>query len=164
MHTAFNNLPDTARLWIYQSSRPLTDAEVASLEAELQPAVNNWAAHGTPLLASAAVLHHRFILIAVDEQHHPPSGCSIDASVRWVRELGLALQTDFFDRSVAFVSADGVVHTLPLPQIKAAVADCQLTPETPIFNNLIATKGELVNWQVRAGDSWLKRYFKTQTV
>ncbi|WP_128547434.1 hypothetical protein [Larkinella soli] len=165
MWTSFDKLPDTARTWVYQSSRPLTEAEVAAIEKDIQPAVDNWAAHGTPLLGSVQLRNNRFLIIAVDEGHHLPSGCSIDASVRWVREIGLALNTDFFDRSVAFLSQDGVAHTLPLPQVKAAVADGQITPETTIFNNLVATKAELENnWQVKAGDSWLKRYFNRATV
>lgn len=161
----FDKLPHTARIWIYQSSRPLTDAEATAIEQDIQPAVANWAAHGVPLLASAQLIHHRFLIIGVDEGHHPPSGCSIDASVRWVREIGMALNTDFFDRSVAYVAPDGLVHTLPLAHVKAAVADGQLTPETTIFNNLTATKAELeTHWQIKAGDSWLKRYFQKQTV
>jgi hypothetical protein len=161
----FNQLSDTARIWIYQSSRPLTDAEAAAIEQNLQPVVANWAAHGTPLLASAAVYHNRFVVIGADEAHHQPSGCSIDASVGWVREIGTALNVDFFDRSVAYVSADGSVQTLALPQLKAAVAEGTISPDSTIFNNLAATKAELQrNWQVKASDSWMKRYFKNQTV
>ncbi|RAJ97904.1 hypothetical protein LX87_02810 [Larkinella arboricola] len=162
MWTSFNQLPDTARVWIYQSARPLTDAEVSAIENELQPAVDNWAAHGTPLLGSAQLLHNRFLIVGVDEGHHLPSGCSIDASVRWVREIGLALKTDFFDRSAAFVTAEGAIETVALPQIKAAVTEGRITPETTVFNNLVATKAELAgNWRIKAEDSWLKRYFKT---
>jgi len=165
MWTPFNQLPETARIWIYQSGRTLTEPEVAAVERELQPAVDHWAAHGSPLLASARLFHNRFLVIAVDEAHHLPSGCSIDASVRWVRELGQTLDTDFFDRSVAYIASDGLVHTVPLAHLKATVADGQLKPDTVIFNNLVATKGELEHgWQVRAGDSWLKRYFKHQAV
>ena len=161
MWIPFNQLPDTARVWVYQSARPLTDAEVAVIETDLQPAVDGWAAHGTPLLGSAQLLNNRFLIVAVDEGHHLPSGCSIDSSVRWVREIGQTLNTDFFDRSAAFVTADGSIETVALPQIKAAVAEGRLAPDTTVFNNLVATKAELRNnWQIKATDSWLKRYFK----
>ncbi|GAB3268663.1 hypothetical protein GCM10027347_38230 [Larkinella harenae] len=164
MWTSFNQLPDTARVWVYQAARPLTNAEVAAIETDLQPAVESWAAHGTPLLGSAQLLHNRFLIVAVDEGHHLPSGCSIDSSVRWVREIGQKLNTDFFDRSAAYVTADGSIETVALPQIKAAVAEGRLAPETTVFNNLVATKRELENnWQIPAGDSWLKRYFKKVT-
>lgn len=165
MWIPFDQLPDTARVWIYQAARLLTDAEVAVIETDLQPAVDSWAAHGTPLLGSAQLRHNRFLIVAVDEGHHLPSGCSIDSSVRWVRQIGQALNTDFFDRSAAFVTTDGAIETITLPQIKAAVADGRITPETTVFNNLVATKTDLLNhWQIKATDSWLKRYFKTTVV
>ncbi|GAB3320631.1 hypothetical protein GCM10027299_14060 [Larkinella ripae] len=161
MWIPFNKLPDTARVWVYQSARPLTDAEVSAIETDLKPAVDGWAAHGTPLLGSAQLLHNRFLIVAVDEGHHLPSGCSIDASVRWVRGISQTLNTDFFDRSPAFLTTDGTIETVALPHLKAAVADGRITPETTVFNNLVATTRELAgNWQIKAGDSWLKRYFK----
>ncbi|GAB3911636.1 hypothetical protein GCM10028803_53590 [Larkinella knui] len=164
MWISFNQLPDTARVWVYQAARELTDAEVTAIENDMQSAVDSWAAHGTPLLGSAKLLNNRFLIVAVDEGHHLPSGCSIDSSVRWVRGIGQALNTDFFDRSAAFVTASGSIETVALPQIKAAVTEGRITPETTIYNNLVATKAELLNhWQIRAADSWLKRYFKNVT-
>lgn len=51
-------------------------------------ALNQWAAHGQALLASSKVIDNRFIIIGVDEGFHVPSGCSIDASVRSLQEIG----------------------------------------------------------------------------
>ncbi|MDZ7936146.1 MAG: hypothetical protein U5M51_14505 [Emticicia sp.] len=36
------------------------------------------------------------------------SGCSIDASTRWFKELGDALNIDFFDRSQAYFEGDEI--------------------------------------------------------
>lgn len=162
----FDSITNDARLWVYQADRPLTSADVAAIGKALQPALNGWAAHGQPLLASAAVLENRFLVIAVDEDHSLPSGCSIDASVRFVRDVGQQLSrsggpVDFFDRSAAYRANDGSVQTLALGNIKTAVADGKLTPDTPVFNTLVKTKAELTtDWQKRAADTWLKRYFK----
>lgn len=165
----FEKLTNDARLWVYQASRSLTPADVAAIEAALQPALNGWAAHGQPLLASAAVVENRFVLVAVDEDQALPSGCSIDASVRFLQTIGQQLSQsgspiDFFDRSAAYRSADGLVETVALPDIKAAVVAGRLTPETPVFNTLAKTKAEfLTTWQLKASDTWLKRYFKSVT-
>lgn len=164
MYTDFGNLPDDARVWVYQADRPLSDEDVTEIRRALQPALNGWAAHGQPLLASALVVENRFVVIGVDEGYNLPSGCSIDASVRTLRDLGGQIGVDFFDRSVVS-SADGVVQTFTLPTIKAAVADGLLTPDTTVFNALVKTKAEFrTNWRVRAVDSWLKRYFKNVTI
>lgn len=166
----FDKIADDARVWVYQASRPLSRAEVLTVEYALKPALDGWAAHGQPLLASANVLENRFVIVAVDEDQALPSGCSIDASVHFVQSIGQQLgQTgapvDFMDRSAAYQSTDGSVETLALPDIKTAVANGRLTPETPVFNTLVKTKAEfLSHWQVKAADTWLKRYFKNATV
>lgn len=161
MYIDFDKLPDTARVWVYQADRSLTDSEVKTIREALQPALSQWAAHGQPLLASAQVVENRFVIVAVDEDYTLPSGCSIDASVRTIQEIGRQVSVDFFDRSAAIQAADGSVQTFALPAIKTAVADGTLTPETPVFNTLVKTKAEfLSDWRIRAADSWLKRYFK----
>ena len=172
MYINFNELPDSARVWVYQADQPLSDGDVARTQQLLQHALSEWAAHGQPLLASAQVIENRFVVIGVDEGYNLPSGCSIDASVRTLRDVGQQVgrgdadaahrPIDFFDRSVAIRSADGSVQTLALPALKQAVADGLLTPDTPVFNTLSATKAEfLTRWQVRAADSWVNRYFRT---
>ncbi|MGF7219198.1 hypothetical protein GGR92_005380 [Spirosoma lacussanchae] len=164
MYTDFKTLPDGARVWVYQASRPLSDADVLAIEQRLKPALSDWAAHGQPLLASAQVVENRFVVVGVDEGFNLPSGCSIDASVRTLREIGQQLSVDFFDRSAAIRQADGAVGTFALPAIKAAVANGTIQPDTPVFNTLVKTKAEfLTDWQIRAADSWLKRYFSSIT-
>ncbi len=165
MYTDFNTLPDHARVWVYQANRPLTDAEVSEIDTTLQTSLSTWAAHGQPLLASARVVENRFVVVGVDEGYSLPSGCSIDASVRILREIGLKIDRgdgplDFFDRSAAVRGTDGEVQTYPLPTLKAAVTDGLIKPDTSVFNTLVKTKAELLtDWQIRASESWLKRYF-----
>jgi hypothetical protein len=161
MYIDFDKLPDSARVWVYQANRPLADGEVKTIEEALQPALSQWSAHGQPLLASAQVVENRFVIVGVDEGYTLPSGCSIDASVRTVQEIGRQVSVDFFDRSAAVQTVDGSVQTFALPAIKTAVADGVLIGDTPVFNTLVKTKAEfLSDWRIRAADSWLKRYFK----
>lgn len=160
MYTDFNTLPDYARVWVYQADRPLTDAEVATIDTDLKSSLSQWAAHGQPLLASAQVVENRFVVVAVDEGYNLPSGCSIDASVRTLREIGQQIGADFFDRSAAVRTVDGDVRVYPLPTLKAAVTNGLIAPDTTVFNTLVKTKADfLADWQVHAADSWLKRYF-----
>ena len=169
MYTPFAQLPDDARLWVYQANRSLTDVDVDQIESSLQPALSQWAAHGQPLLASAQVVANRFVVIAVDEGHNLPSGCSIDASTHFLKTIGQQLSgnspVDFFDRSAAYVGptrsdGSGEVLTLALPTIKHAVMDGRLTPNTLVFNTLVSTKAEFAaNWMKPASQTWLNRYF-----
>jgi len=166
MYIPFSQLPDDARVWVYQANRLLTTADVDHIQSSLQPALSQWAAHGQPLLASAEVVANRFVVVAVDEGHNLPSGCSIDASTHYLKNIAQQLSSgdsgplDFFDRSAAYVGPNGDVLTLPLPTIKHAVMDGRLTPDTTVFNTLVNTKAEFKSkWQLPASQTWLNRYF-----
>lgn len=162
MLISFDQQPDHARVWIYQANRPLTDAEAIFVQQTLENQTIGWAAHGAPLTGSVQTLHNRFVVVAVDETQNMPSGCSIDASTRWLKDLGVDMNVDFFDRSAAYLNGDEVT-TLVLNELKAAVTDGRLTPEILVFNNLVPTLGDFRrSWQVPASQSWLARYFKKQ--
>lgn len=170
MVISFDQITPNARLWVYQANRALTADEAGTIEAALQPALENWAAHGHPLLAAAKVVDGRFLLLAVDEGAGLPSGCSIDSSVHTVQEIGQAFgrtgaPIDFMDRSVTYLDTNGAVQSLPLGSLKAAFADGTLTAETTVFNTLVKTKAEyLAAWHVPAAQTWLKRYIKPVAV
>ena len=95
MYIDFDKISQNARIWVYQTNHQLADNEIVAIENYLKPAVNQWAAHGASLLVSAKVLHNRFVIIALDQDMNEASGCSIDASTRWFKELGEALNVDF---------------------------------------------------------------------
>jgi hypothetical protein len=160
----FDNQPDYARLWIYQANRNLTDAEVTHSQQFIEDSIRQWAAHGTALYGSVWVAHSRFVIVALDEAQNMASGCSIDTSTRWLKELGQVLNIDFFDRSVAFWK-DNEIHSAPMLALKSLVAQGAFMPDTVVFNNMISTKAALqTQWQLKASDTWTKRYFVPQSV
>jgi hypothetical protein len=137
---------------------------VQTIQQVLENQINNWAAHGASLAGSTQILHNRFVVVAVDEMQNQASGCSIDASTRWLKDLGAELNIDFFDRSVAFLQ-NNELKTVEIGKIKTLVAEDILTPDTLIFNNLVPNIQKFKNnWNVKASDSWMKRYFQIATV
>ena len=162
MHVAFDQLPATARVWIYQASRPLTSAETVGLLPALARFAEEWTSHGRSLLASATVLHQHFLVLGLDEAVAGASGCSIDASVRFVAQLERHLGLELLEKSqLAFVQA-GQVQLLDRRELKTAVASEAIAPDTLYFDNTLATKSELdTQWPRPAGETWLARYFGT---
>ena len=162
MYVAFDQLPATARVWIYQASRPLTSAETVGLLPALARFAEEWTSHGRSLLASAEVLHQHFLVLGLDEAVAGASGCSIDASVRFVRQVEQHLGLELLDKSRLAMIENGQVQLLDRRELKAAVASGMLTPDTLYFDNTLATKGELdTQWPRPAGQTWLARYFGT---
>jgi hypothetical protein len=160
MHVAFDQLPATARVWIYQAARPLTEPEVVTALPLLAHFSAEWTSHGRNLLASAEVLHQQFLVIGLDEGVADASGCSIDASVRFVAQLEQRFGVELLDKSRLAFLQNGVVQLLKHNEIKAAVAAGTVGPDTFYFDNTLATKGELdTHWPRPAAETWLARYF-----
>jgi hypothetical protein len=165
MYAPINTLHENSRLWIYQTSRALNEQEELTIAETLKAFCDQWAAHGSGLKTSFRIDHHRFILLAVDEQVAGASGCSIDSSVRVLKELEQKLNLDFFDRSeIAFWNGNEVV-THPLTQLKNLFADGRLNHDSETFNTLAATLGDWnENPRMSVANSWLKRYLPKVSV
>lgn len=160
MYIPFDELPPHARLWIYQSSRPLTAAEQAEIKPVLQRFATEWSSHGKGLQASASLLHDRFLVLANNETETAASGCSIDASTRFVRELEERFGVSFFDRSQLAFLNKGEVETVAIGDLKNKVAAGDINKDSLYFDTLVNNYGELQQaWPKPAGSSWLSRYF-----
>jgi hypothetical protein len=160
MIAKFEELPESARVWIYQADKLFTDEQERFIESRATEFCNQWAAHGTPLASSFKVLHGKFLVLAVDEGVNMASGCSIDSSVHFIKSLEQNLQVNFFDRTqVAFLINDQI-FTTALQEIKSEIDNGKIGEETLTFNLQAQNLGEFnENWLVPAGASWMKRYF-----
>jgi hypothetical protein len=160
MFVPFNELPSTARIWVYQTDRPLSSEEQSRMEKQAREFVTQWTAHGQNLKGSAEVRNNFFLVLGVDEQAASPSGCSIDASVRFIRELEQEYSLNFFDRKRITFELDGELRQVPLSSLKELVSTQQVTSHTHFFDPLVQTKSELEqHWPREAGASWLSRFF-----
>ncbi len=160
MYVAFDHLPPHARVWIYQASRPLSEEELVPLLPRLAAFAEEWTSHGRQLAASAQFLHRQFLVLGLDEAVAGASGCSIDASVRFVQSLEQHLGIELLEKSRMAFLADGQVRLLARRELRAAIAAGEITADTLYFNNTLITKGELTtNWPSPAGQTWLASYF-----
>lgn len=133
-----------ARVWIYPTSRPLTEQEAKQILDRSQRFIDQWSAHGAKLEADTRLLHKHFLVIAVNEASAAASGCSIDASVHFIRQLGAEMDIDFFDRMLFhYRAADGSVQSLPRAEFRAAYDRGDLTGSTFVFDPLVKTVAEL---------------------
>lgn len=162
MYIQFEQLRNDARIWIYQADRLLNPEEINFLAQNLENFTNQWAAHKKPLDSSFVILNNTHVIIGVDESVNGASGCSIDALVHIVQELGQKLQVNFFDRKTVAYVEDQQVKIASFDKLKTFIEQGAIKPDTLVFNNLVSSK-ELLNtdWKIEARNSWLKRYFKS---
>lgn len=159
MITNFENLPDDSRIWVYQSNRKLSDAEVSAIFPKIEAFLENWTAHGSDLEAGFEIKYNRFIVLGLNQANASASGCSIDASVHFIQSLEKELDIDLLDKmNVTFYSGEYIAHK-SLSDFRKMAKAKSVSPNTVVFNNLVNTKAEyLENWEVPAKESWHNRF------
>lgn len=160
MYVDFKDLPDTARIWVYQSDRELNSSQTEEMSQVLKDFVEEWTRHGKDLKGSFAILHNHFIVIGVDESFNQISGCSIDASTHVFKRFEQQFGIDLFNKlNTAFRSGDHI-NVVSMSDFQRFVREERITEETTVFNNMVQTKGDLgISWEVPAAKSWHSRYF-----
>jgi len=160
MFVPFDTLPKHSRIWIYQSNRKFSDEEVAEISEATQGFLENWSAHGQGLEASFLMQYNRFIVIAVNQDAQSATGCSIDASVKFIQDLEAKYQVDLLDKmNVTYKQGEFIAHKT-LIEFKQMAKAKSVSANTIVFNNLVNTIEEWQDfWEVPASDSWHNRFF-----
>lgn len=145
-----------SRVWIYQSSRLFFLSEALNIETGLQNFVNGWTSHGAEVRAYGNLFFGQFLVLIADETRAGVSGCSTDASVRFVKALGEQFKVDFFSRTnLAFFVKDKI-QILPMAQMEYAVSGGFIEPDTLYFNNLVGNLEALRrSWIIPVKNSWI---------
>lgn len=153
----YKELPGDTRLWIYQCDRKLSDSEIEAIKEQGDNFIDNWAAHGEKLQAAFEILHSQFLIIFADEDEAKASGCSIDRSLHFIKNLEQEYSISLLNRTLVAYIVDGEdeIVTLPQEEFVGLVAQGTLNENTIVFNNLVTTKQDLeTKWQVPIKKSW----------
>jgi hypothetical protein len=144
-----------SRVWIYQSDRKFTSTEESEILNKLASFTNQWKAHGNELLAKAEIRYGFFIILTVDESQAGVTGCSIDSSVRLIKEIEQEYHVDLFNRFNIAYKVNGEVVVNSKEDFETLVNIKQVTPETIVFNNMVQNLAELERkWEVSFQNSW----------
>jgi len=159
MFTEYKNLPNNSRVWIYQSDREFTANEIEFISEKAIDFINQWTRHGDDLKGSFTIKYNQFLVLAVDESFNNVSGCSIDSSVRFIKELENELKLDLMDKMNVTFKDNENINLVKLFDFQKFAKEQKVTAETIVFNNMVATKEDFEsNWEIPAKDSWHKRF------
>lgn len=159
MFTEYNNLPNNSRVWVYQADREFSIEEIEYISAKAILFIDNWTRHGDDLKGSFTIKYNQFLVLMVDESFNNVSGCSIDASVRFVQELEKELKVDLMNKmNISFKDGENI-NIVKLSDFQQYAKEKKITVNTVVFNNMINTKEDFENnWEVTADKSWHKRF------
>ena len=153
----FAALPDHGRLWVFPAARELAGHEERRLLAEVDAFLEGWAAHGDPLTAGYAWTEDRFLLVAVDRRSVPPSGCSIDALMRALKELEARTGKRLVDHGPVYVRDEtGEVIRMSRKEFRDAAARGAVTLDSRVFDTTLTSLGayRAGRMEVPARASW----------
>lgn len=161
MKVAFEQLPENAKVWVYQSSDKLSPEQVKIVEELAAVFLNQWESHGIPVQGSVDIINDLFIRIAAFTNEASMCGRAQDAQVRLAKELENELNVQLTNRMLVTFTIDGEERVFHMNDVPALIARGEVTDDTPFYNNIIQSKKEYSEkWKVRAADSWLNRYFQ----
>jgi hypothetical protein len=160
MLVPFDQLPDSARIWIFQSSARLTDVAAEDLQRVTESFVENWTAHQAALHGAVIIVDHRFLVVAVDEEITGASGCSIDKLSQFMRGREQAMNVKWFDRLlVSYKDANGDAHQCRLSDIEEKLHSGELSGETPVYDTTVENVGAFRSrFIIALKNTWLNRY------
>lgn len=144
-----------SKIWIYQANRFFTEFESNKINTLLTNFTQNWQAHGASLSAGYEIRHNLFILLWVDETLAGASGCSIDSSVKAIKQIDEDFKVDLFNRfNMAYIQNE-VVMVTDKENFENLVKIDVINQKTIVFNNLVNTYGDLDNnWKTPFAKSW----------
>ena len=161
---SFDSLPDTARLFSFNSDRALSADEIPALRTEMEGFLGEWTAHRRELEVGYDIRYNRFLLIGVDESLRSPSGCSVDALVAALKSIGSRFGVELVD-SPDITYRDGEkVEAVTRSEFERLVESGKVSGTTIVFDRMAPSMGDLRHgtWERPARDSWHGRAFNFQ--
>lgn len=156
----FDHLPDSARLWIFASDRPLPGDEAKPVLDAVDEFLESWKAHGVPLVCAREWRENRFLAIGVDVTAENASGCSIDGLFRALQQLERSIGTRLVGGGRVFFRTASGIEATSRADFADRVKRGEIEPTTPVFDiGLNAAAAWRTRFEQPAGSAWTSSYF-----
>lgn len=143
-------LSDDAKIWIFGISPRLDDTHATTLLRQVDAFLENWDAHGHPVLSGRDLIDGSFLVIAA-EKSSETSGCSIDRLFRVIQDTERNAKVSMLDANRIFYRDEaGTVHAATRADFRSLA-----TADTVVCDVTSTRLGDLRSgaWQQRVADS-----------
>lgn len=160
MYLPFDQMPEYSRVWVYQADQKFSEPDEEVLRDRMKSFCEGWNSHGNLMPTSFDIVENQILLLAVDESNLGASGCSIDSSVRTLRELENMLNINLTDQGkISLKKSTGEMKVISALGVKSKVTSGEIDLETEVINPMIRVKADLKNLWQPVRNSWLNKYF-----
>ena len=144
---------------IFPASRSINHEEKLDIFMKIKDFLTSWKAHGNPLQSNVCIEYEQFIIIRVDENIEPASGCSLDALNNFIRKIEQKYQLGLFNRMKALFLENNTLKTLKLRDFRAALKNKELRSDILVFDFSSNNEEECSKrFLLPLKESWAKDY------
>lgn len=160
MYLPFDQMPEYSRVWVYQADLKFSESDQKALRDRMKSFCEGWNTHGNLMSTSFDIVENQILILAVDESNLGASGCSIDSSVRTLRELENTLNINLTDQGkISLRRSTGEMKVISALGVKSKVTSGEIDLQTEVINPMIRVKADLQNLWQPVRNSWLNKYF-----
>ncbi len=158
-----NNLMDngfspTSKLWIYTSDKSFDKTDELQIQNDLDNFCSHWDSHGILLNAKGFILLSRIIVLVVDDANNSISGCSMDKSVAFLKNLENKYKISLFNRLLQTGFFDGQWQTFSTDIWADKLKANEISLNSLFIDTLVSNLQDFQNNGVKKlGEFWLKR-------
>ncbi len=159
MFVEYSTISDTAKVWVYPSSRKFYPNEIEEVTQKIQSFIQNWKAGDEDFTASFQFLYDRFIVLIADDEKSALQNVDIDASVAFILKLQEEYNVQLLDKMNVCFKQGKYVQYKELKDFKKLLKNKAVTGKTIIFDNLVVNNYDFKNfWKIPIEDSWYNRF------
>jgi len=148
----------SSKVWLFTSNKLLNESEQLSIQIDIDNFCAHWDSHGAVLKASGFILFSRILMLVVDESFHSISGCSMDKSVAFIKNMETKYNISLFDRLLQSALVDNQWQTNSTVVWSEKLKSNEINMDTvfidTLVNNLYDAQSSLTK---KLGDFWLRR-------
>ena len=162
MRLPITDLPDTSRLWSFHTATPLTAEQEQHFRSRLESFLATWAAHRKEMHTAYELREGQLLLVAVDDSHVGPSGCSIDALVHELQAIEQEMGVELIDApDVLYRRNDGTLAAATRPGFRTLAESGEVNNSTVVFDRTAQRLGDLREgrFELPASQSWHAKAF-----
>ena len=144
---------------IFPASRFINHREKNEILLKTTDFLKNWKAHGNPLQSNVCIEYEQFIIIRINENIEPASGCSLDTLNNFMQKIEQKYQLGLFDRMKAIFLENNILKTLRLKDFCATLKNKELRSDILIFDFSSNNEEEFSKrFLLPLKESWAKDY------
>jgi hypothetical protein len=147
-----------SKVWLYTSDKIFDELAERSIQHDLNHFCSQWDSHGMGLKAKGFIIYSRIIVLLVDESFHTISGCSMDKSVAFLKNIELKYNINLFDRLLQTALFQDKWQTFPTALWSQKLKANEINLNTLFIDTLVNNLQDYQNHLTKKlGDFWLKR-------